>query len=110
MSTKQSPRKWRYHSKNGITWLRHGISPYSIQLDLSGGKHKVFDVRMYSSGGSTNYKLVKETRSIEVARNTIRTMEREDRREEKRCPCIYEDEIYHEISICSKCNDTGYLP
>lgn len=67
--------KWKYHTKNGRTFLRPSLltCPYSIEVNLSGGAHKVVDVRLYQNGGSTQYRTIAQTISIVRAQDILRT-------------------------------------
>ena len=66
--------KWKYHTKNNRTFLRPDVvtCPYTIEVNLSGGKHTIFDVRIYANGGSTNYQKVGESYNISEAQNILR--------------------------------------
>jgi hypothetical protein len=67
--------QWKYFTKNGRTFLRPSLltCPFSIEVNLSGGKHKVLDVRLYQRGGITSYRTIGETYSIIKAQNILRT-------------------------------------
>jgi hypothetical protein len=67
--------KWKYFTKNGRTFLRPSLltCPFSIEVNLSGGKHKVIDVRLYQNGGSTAYRTVGESYNILEAQTILRT-------------------------------------
>jgi hypothetical protein len=66
---------WKYFSKNGRTFLRPSLPtcPYSIEVNLLGGKHRVLDVRLYQNGGSNVYRTVGESYNISEAQKILRT-------------------------------------
>lgn len=66
--------KWKYHTKNNRTFLRPDLAtcPYTIEVNLSGGKHIIFDVRLYANGGSTNYQKVGESYNMTQAQHILR--------------------------------------
>lgn len=71
---------WKYHTKNGRTFMRpdHPTCPFTIEVNLSGGRHTIFDVRMYSNGGSINYQKIGESYSITLAQNILRNALRQE--------------------------------
>jgi len=65
---------FKYITKNKTTWLRDVSTKYSIKVDLSGGKHRVYDVTMYQNGGSTEYVEVFNGWSLEQCKRKVRSL------------------------------------
>jgi hypothetical protein len=66
--------KWKQHTKNGRTFMRPNIMtcPYVIEVNQTRGKHIIYDIRMYSNGGSTSYQKIGESFSLAMAQNILR--------------------------------------
>lgn len=74
--------KWTIHTKNGKTFIRPDLPtcPFTIEVNLGGGKHSIFDVRLYSNGGSTNYQKIGETGSLYRAQSILRDALKKEQR------------------------------
>lgn len=71
---------WRYVTTlKGATKLLPSFQPFVIDVDLSGGKHTVSDVRRYQNGGSTAPVEKFRSYSIEQCKRKIRRLIKEEK-------------------------------